>query len=114
MAKKRANKGQLPAKATVTNPTPEELLADLRSLIQTTRSGVARAVNSAQVLLYWQVGQRILTETLRHGRAGYGEEIVAGRMGEGADLWGPSGCVERAEIGGTVRGGSIRQSLRIA
>jgi len=76
MAKKRANKGQLPARATATSPTPEKLLADLRSLIQETRSGVARAVNSALVLLYWQVGSRIRTDVLRSKRAGYGEKIL--------------------------------------
>ncbi len=76
MARKRANRGELPAKATATDPTPEKLLADLRSLIQATRTGVARAVNSAQVLLYWQVGSRIRTDVLHSKRAGYGEKIL--------------------------------------
>jgi hypothetical protein len=56
---------------------PRKLLAELRSLIEATRSGVAQAVNSAQVLLYWEVEQRIQSEILRHDRAAYGEEIVA-------------------------------------
>jgi hypothetical protein len=54
-----------------------KLIADIRDLIEASRVGVARAVYSAQVLLHWQVGQRILADTLRHKRAGYGEEIVA-------------------------------------
>src|SRR4051794_20445589 len=56
---------------------PRKLIADLRELIEATRAGVARAVNSAQVLLHWEVGQRIQAEILRHKRASYGEEVVA-------------------------------------
>ena len=56
---------------------PRKLIADLRELIEATRTGVARAVYSAQVLLHWQVGHRILADILRHERASYGEEIVA-------------------------------------
>jgi predicted nuclease of restriction endonuclease-like (RecB) superfamily len=58
-------------------PVPGRLLEDLRSLILQTRAGVAQAVNSALVLLYWQVGQRIHTEILRGKRAGYGAEILS-------------------------------------
>lgn len=54
-----------------------KLIADLCELIEATRTGVARAVYSAQVLLHWQVGHRILAEILRYKRAGYGEEMVA-------------------------------------
>src|SRR3954463_14463944 len=77
MAKKRMPKVRSPAKSMPAASAPRQLLADLRSLIQATRSGVAQAVNSAQVLLYWHVGQRIQSEILRHDRAAYGEEIVA-------------------------------------
>jgi hypothetical protein len=37
---------------------------------------VAQAVNTALVLLYWQVGHRIRTEILEEKRADYGEQIV--------------------------------------
>lgn len=77
MAKKRVPKDRSPIKSTSATPAPRKLLADLRSLIEGARSGVAQAVNSAQVLLYWQVGHRIQSEILRHDRAAYGEEIVA-------------------------------------
>jgi predicted nuclease of restriction endonuclease-like (RecB) superfamily len=53
-----------------------KLLAELRSLIQATRSGVAQAVNSAQVLLSWEIGRRLRTEVLGQKRAVYGERIV--------------------------------------
>jgi predicted nuclease of restriction endonuclease-like (RecB) superfamily len=54
-----------------------QLLEDLRGLIQQTRAGVAQAVNSALVLLYWQIGHRIRTEVLKEQRAGYGAEILS-------------------------------------
>ena len=49
---------------------------DLRELIDSARSLVAQAVNSALVLLYWQVGHRIRSDVLRNQRAGYGEQIL--------------------------------------
>jgi predicted nuclease of restriction endonuclease-like (RecB) superfamily len=60
-------------------PVPEapvSLLTDLQSLIRNARQQVAQAVNSALVLVYWQVGHRIRTEVLGSKRAGYGEEIL--------------------------------------
>lgn len=75
MAKKRENKGCPPARATTT-PAPRKLLADLRSLILATRTGVAQAVNSAQVLLNWQIGHRLRIDVLGTKRAGYGERII--------------------------------------
>ena len=76
MAKKRAKKETLPALRPRSEMAPAKLLNELRDLIQSTRSGVAQAVNSALVLLYWQVGNRIRTETLKSERAAYGEQIV--------------------------------------
>jgi predicted nuclease of restriction endonuclease-like (RecB) superfamily len=76
MAKKRAKKEALPAVRPRSETAPAKLLHELRDLIQSTRSGVAQAVNSALVLLYWQVGNRIRTETLKSERAAYGEQIV--------------------------------------
>ena len=56
---------------------PAKLIKDVRSLIEAARENVARTVNSAQVLLYWDIGQRIHTEILKGKRASYGEEIVS-------------------------------------
>lgn len=53
------------------------LLRDVRELIAKARDVTAAAVNSALVLLYWQVGSRIRTEVLKEKRAGYGDEIVS-------------------------------------
>jgi DUF1016 N-terminal domain len=77
MAKKQAKKETLPAPRTRSGPAPTKLFKELRDLIQSTRAGVAQAVNSALVLLYWQVGKRIQNEILESRRAAYGEEIVS-------------------------------------
>jgi predicted nuclease of restriction endonuclease-like (RecB) superfamily len=53
-----------------------KLLNDLRMLITEARQDVARSVNSALVLLYWKVGQRIHKDILEEKRADYGEKIV--------------------------------------
>jgi hypothetical protein len=54
----------------------DQLLSDLRTLIAETRQDVARSVNSALIMLYWKVGQRIRQDILKEKRAGYREEIV--------------------------------------
>ncbi len=53
------------------------LLNDVRQLIEQARAHVASAANSAQTLLYWQVGERIRREVLGETRADYGEQIVS-------------------------------------
>jgi len=60
---------------TVAAASPAALLADVRDLILETRRTVAQGVNSALVLLYWQVGQRIRSDILRDKRSGYGEQV---------------------------------------
>jgi len=69
----RAKKASSKALATI---APVQLLNDLRTLIGDSRQRIAQAVNSALVLLYWQVGQRIRTDMLKEKRADYGKEIV--------------------------------------
>jgi predicted nuclease of restriction endonuclease-like (RecB) superfamily len=58
-------------------PDSRELLADLHELIEAARAGVAQAVYSAQVILHWRVGHRILADILKYKRAAYGDQIVA-------------------------------------
>src|SRR5271157_2126887 len=55
----------------------DRLLGDVRALIEAAREQTARAVNSALVGLYWNIGTRIRQDILREKRARYGEEIVA-------------------------------------
>jgi hypothetical protein len=51
----------------------ETLLADLRSLIRSARQRVATVANSAQTMLYWHVGRRLLKENLQGGEGGLRE-----------------------------------------
>jgi predicted nuclease of restriction endonuclease-like (RecB) superfamily len=53
------------------------LLADVRALIVQARAGVARAVDSGLVTLYWHVGRRIRQDILKEKRAEYGQRIVS-------------------------------------
>src|SRR5689334_13185559 len=76
MAKKRTKIKGLPAPKSRGPVAPARLLRELRDLIQAARGAVAQAVNSGQVVLYWQVGHRLRTEVLGAKRAGYGERIV--------------------------------------
>lgn len=52
------------------------LLADIRQMIETTKSQVATTVNSAMTLMYWHIGDRINREILGGERAAYGKQIV--------------------------------------
>ena len=54
----------------------DRLLGDLRALIEAAREQTARAVNSALVGLYWNIGTRIRQDILQEKRAEYGERIV--------------------------------------
>ncbi len=65
-----------PNPAPSAEPATAALLSELRELILATRQNVAQSVNTALVLLYWQIGQRILTDILKAKRATYGGEIL--------------------------------------
>ncbi|MCX6972703.1 MAG: DUF1016 N-terminal domain-containing protein [Verrucomicrobia bacterium] len=57
--------------------TSSGLVADVRGMIERTRSQVARVVNAGMTLLYWRIGMRIQTEVLGNERAEYGMKIVS-------------------------------------
>ncbi len=61
----------------MTPTVSKTLLGDLRRLIAEARQDVARQGNSALVLLYWRVGQRIRRDVLKEKRAEYGQRIVS-------------------------------------
>ena len=63
-------------KPSLPDPTGMYLVADIRQLIEISRTELAVTVNSTLTLLYWQIGQRIHSEVLQGERAGYGEQIV--------------------------------------
>lgn len=54
----------------------DEILNDLREMIQKTQEFVASAINSSLTLLYWHIGDRIRHEILRGERAEYGKSII--------------------------------------
>lgn len=56
---------------------PQELLGDLRELIEEARHSVAQAVNSTLVLLHWRIGKRISDDILVGKRAGYGKGTIS-------------------------------------
>jgi predicted nuclease of restriction endonuclease-like (RecB) superfamily len=54
------------------------LLADIKTLIEQSKQRVAVAVNSAMTMLYWQIGKRIVVELQSKDRSeAYGKELVA-------------------------------------
>ena len=77
MAKKKMQRKQSLANSEPAELVSNELVDELRTMIAETRAGVARAVNSAMVNLYWQVGMRIRTEILKNQRADYGKQICS-------------------------------------
>ena len=58
-------------------PTEQRFFADIAQILQTGRSQSYRAVNTAMLQTYWQLGQRIVKEE-QHGqaRAEYGQSIL--------------------------------------
>ncbi|WP_160137577.1 YhcG family protein [Chryseobacterium sp. c4a] len=58
------------------NQDYQRLIIDLKELVDKTRSQVAVQVNSAMVILYWKLGQRINEDVLGNKRAEYGKEII--------------------------------------
>jgi len=67
----------LPAELEPNVRLPARLLTDIRGLIEDARQNVARSVNSALVLLYWNIGRRVREDILKGTRAAYGDEIVS-------------------------------------
>ncbi len=54
----------------------ENLIGELRQIIDQTRESIASTVNSKLTILYWHVGNRIRKEILKEERAEYGKSIV--------------------------------------
>ena len=82
MSAKPKRKGKKKSRAVTKTVQPasgasDQLLTDLRELILVARRGVARAIDSGLVALYWQIGRRIRQDILQEKRAEYGKEIVS-------------------------------------
>lgn len=55
----------------------QQLLTDIRQLIEETRKAVSQTVNAGLTMLYWNIGKRINDELLNKRRAEYGQKILA-------------------------------------
>lgn len=55
----------------------EQLLSDIRILIEQAREQMAQTVNAELVILDWHIGERIRKDILAQKRAEYGKQIVA-------------------------------------
>ena len=74
--KKRPTSRKLVPTNAAASTVPADLLTDVRALIEQARHATARAVNSALVLVYWSIGDRIRRDILKNKRADYGEQIL--------------------------------------
>ncbi|MDL2309193.1 PDDEXK nuclease domain-containing protein [Bacteroidales bacterium OttesenSCG-928-C03] len=54
----------------------QELLSDLILLVENTKQNVISYANSSLSILFWHIGNRILSETLQNQRAEYGKQVV--------------------------------------
>ncbi|HXF39389.1 MAG TPA: PDDEXK nuclease domain-containing protein [Blastocatellia bacterium] len=72
-SKKRPNVSRRGKSAAVPG---DSLFAEVRELIVSTRQTVARGLNAALVMLYWQIGARIRKDILDDQRAEYGKQIL--------------------------------------
>ncbi len=61
----------------ISKSTDNNMLADIRTLIERTRQQVAVAINAGITMMYWHIGERINREILGNQRAEYGKQIVS-------------------------------------
>jgi hypothetical protein len=52
------------------------VVSDLQQLIHSARERVAVTINAEITLLYWRIGKRLLTESLKEKRANYGKQVI--------------------------------------
>jgi predicted nuclease of restriction endonuclease-like (RecB) superfamily len=64
-------------KEAMKKPVRAALYHRIREILESARAGVARSVNTAQVVAYWLIGREIIeAEQQGHHRAGYGERLL--------------------------------------
>lgn len=68
--------------------TFNELLDEVRQLIDDTRQRVAIAVNAELTLLYWHIGKCIQAELLKGQRAEYGKQVISSLSKQLTQLYG--------------------------
>lgn len=90
---------------------PNNLIIDLRTLIEQSRSQLRRNVNQNMVLLYWHIGTRIRAEILANKRADYGKRLIPKIAAELAFDYG-RGFSER-NVSNMVRFGEVFVDIQI-
>lgn len=70
---------------------PEELINDLRQIIDSARSHVAATANYEVTMMNWNIGNRINRDVLNYERAEYGKQIVAQVARQLQDEYGTKG-----------------------
>jgi predicted nuclease of restriction endonuclease-like (RecB) superfamily len=89
MKKRSRGTGLIAVQATRTEQVANKLLAEIRSLIESSRVHVVQTVNSTLVMLYWQIGTRIRKDILGEERAEYGQQIVVTLSQQLVEQYGP-------------------------
>lgn len=64
------------------------LLADIRQMIESAKTQVAATVNSAMTMMYWNIGCRINRDMLGGERATYGKQVIASLSNQLTELYG--------------------------
>lgn len=64
------------------------LFKEIALLIESTKSHVARSVNSSIIHLYWRIGERVHREILKTDRAEYGAEVIKQLSKELSSIYG--------------------------
>ncbi|MBB3696562.1 DUF1016 family protein [Flammeovirga yaeyamensis] len=59
------------------NSENTSLLLDITDLIESSKSQLVSNINSSLTILFWQIGKKILFETLENKRAKYGKETIS-------------------------------------
>lgn len=78
-----SNKNKPSARSVSTLSSDEQqLVSDIRTLIDSARQRTAAAVNAELTQLYLQVGERINRDILGHKRAHYGQQVLANLAGK--------------------------------
>ena len=75
--------------------TSQDLIQDLRQIIEDARGHFASTANYELTMMYWHIGERINREVLGNQRAEYGKQIVSTVSRQLQETYGKKGFEER-------------------
>ena len=76
----------------------ENLMTDLRQIIDEARNHVASTANYELTMMYWHIGERINRDVLGNERATYGKQIVPQVATQLQALYGSKGFLQKCFI----------------